>query len=371
MRPWSGGGAVRSDLDCRRPCARSRGGSAGPARRRRGARRRPARRARRRRRSGDGSSSVGLDPVPDQRRDVEHFAARRREPVRPREHGVAGRGRQLPGRRLQDLGDEERVAAGESVQLVRPGGRCPRPELADGRRESGGSAIRPGRRWVAASRRRLAQGAVLGAGRRRGTSPRPGPGRRAAGGRGGGPGRASPRRRSAGPRSRAPRGRPCSRSIVTRAEKRASRGTPSTQASRTAPPHWSATSRSGPRADGVNMPSLALHATRASVSPIHERVEQARLPDARLAGDQHQPPVTPAGVRGVVEESSELQLPLEQAHVHQCRRGRPRTARPCARCGRCRRRTGSRRRAPTRGSGGGCGPRRRPPRELPSGPRRR
>ena len=102
------------------------------------------------------------------------------------------------------------------------------------------------------------------------------------------------------------------------AAKRASRGTPSAQATRTAPPHWSATSWSGPSADGVNAPSQDVQATRASVQAVDEGLDEAGLADARLAGDEDEPAVAAPGIGGVFDGAPRAALPLEQAHGVQC-----------------------------------------------------
>ena len=62
---------------------------------------------------------VGLDPLADQGRGVEHLASGRRQPGGAGEHRVARRRRQLLALGAQHLADEERVAAGERVHGVR------------------------------------------------------------------------------------------------------------------------------------------------------------------------------------------------------------------------------------------------------------
>ena len=47
---------------------------------------------------------------------------------------------------------------------------------------------------------------------------------------------------------------------------------------------------------------------------LDERLDEAGLADPRLAGDEHQPTVTPAGVGGVRLERRQLLVALEQGH---------------------------------------------------------
>ena len=79
----------------RPPGGRSRGGTAAPRRRRRAGRRRRARRARPRSAPVTACEQVGLDPLADQGRRVEHLTAGGRQPGGPCQHGVARRGGQL------------------------------------------------------------------------------------------------------------------------------------------------------------------------------------------------------------------------------------------------------------------------------------
>ena len=208
-----------------------------------------------------------------------------------------------PGRAREHLAHEERVAGGERLD----GGRLVAGPVAqrDDRRRRQGRQRDPARRPLAGRLAEgLPQGAVLGqpvvAVRRHDQRPdRAQPTGQVTDqveGRLVGEVQVLQRRAPTGPRGhRARAGRRAGRRTGCRG------GRPSAHATRTAPPHWSATSCSGPRADGVNAPSQALHATRVSwsVEAVDERLDQAGLADARLAGDQHQPTVTPACVVGV------------------------------------------------------------------------
>ena len=106
--------------------------------------------------SATASSSVRSHPGAEQRSDVERPRAGRDSPSTRAEHRVA---RRTAGSRLpvvvQHLGDEERVAAGEVVQLVGAGGRMPVGERGDGRLASAAAAsIRRVLRSVATARPR-------------------------------------------------------------------------------------------------------------------------------------------------------------------------------------------------------------------------
>ena len=304
----------------RPPAGRARGGTAAPRRRRPAARSRAARR-----RTGgppvDRVQQPQVDPGADQRRDVEHGRGRVAQPGDPGQHRVPGRrAAPSPVPAAHHLGDVERVAAGEPVQLGRlqpaAGGQHP-TACAD----SGASPIRRVERWVASSPSAMPERVGRRQRRRRGRS------------------------RSAAPaasRSRAARNRSRSR-VASSAQCRSSRTTtlsrsgrarPGAAARRTArpgrrrprhsssssPPSSAAKSNSGPSGRGVNRPSQTPQAHRAagsSVASRSERLDQRRLADPGLAGDQDQPAVAGARLLRVLGQRGQRGLPFQQRHGHQ------------------------------------------------------
>ena len=185
-----------------------------------------------------------------------------------------------PGRRGQRLGDEERVAARDGVQLGRvvAGARGEQRDRVAARAPPARSAARS---CAAARRARAAPRAA----RRCGWSGSGSPASAPAGGRAARRGRASRRRPSAGPRRRAPRSRRARRAPPS-GRPRASRRPRAPRASARRAP--AATSRSGPIGRGVISGSHAPQSTRrsrrsASVTDGHER----GLADPRLADHGH------------------------------------------------------------------------------------
>ena len=247
------------------------------------------------------ASRLGLDPLADQGGGVEHVPSGMARVGRP---GRAPRRARDAGARhasaAEDFGDEERVATGERVHGSRLVARC-RAQLGHGGRGQRREVDAPRGAQRGDVAQGLAQGAVLGeavvtVGRddHRADPAEP-------------PGNVPEQveRRLVGEvqvldhQDGKLRASPLSRSIDNSAAKRASRGTPSAQATRTAPPHWSATSCSGPSADGVKAPSQDAPGHPGVLQPVDEGLDQAGLADAGLPGDQHEPPVATAGVGGV------------------------------------------------------------------------
>ena len=324
---------------------------------------------------GHVAEQVGLDPLADEGGRVEHVAAGGGEARGPGEDRVAGRRGQLARVGAQHLAHEERVAGRERLH----GGRLvagPVAQRGDRRRRQGRQRD-PARRALAGGLAEgLAQGAVLGepvvAVRRH---------------------------------DQRPDGAQAARQVTDQVEGRLVGEVQVLQHEHREAPVVTVLAqrrRAGRRSGCRGGPLGARHPDGAAplVGDVLQRPQGGRRERA-VAGAPRHPrsssrastnastrldlpiPASPetstsrpspaAGVGGVVAERSELELPLEERHAPSVgsEPGSRWPPRPCARCGRCRRRTGNRRPGPTPGSAGGCGPRRRPPRAPPSGPRRR
>ena len=104
----------------------------------------------------DGAEQGDLGPGPGQRHDVQGVPCGLRQPGRTGEDGVAHRRRDRSRAGGEHLGDEERVAPGPAVQVVRVDAGPVARQLADRRGRERAQVEPPG----AGSRRRVAQHAA-------------------------------------------------------------------------------------------------------------------------------------------------------------------------------------------------------------------
>ena len=112
----------------------------------------------------DGAEQGDLGPGPGQRHDVQGVPGGLRQPGRTGEDGVAHRRRDRRRAGGEHLGDEERVAPGPAVQVVRVDAGPVARQLADRRRATAGPGRAAGCRQP--SPRRPARGAAGGRRRR-------------------------------------------------------------------------------------------------------------------------------------------------------------------------------------------------------------